>query len=58
MRQKALLGFMLAWGLLLVSGRLLAHHSAAGLLFEGGRGGDERECEGMADGESAPGAGV
>ena len=31
MRQKALLGFMLAWGLLLVSGRLLAHHSAAGL---------------------------
>lgn len=31
MRRKALLGFMLAWGLLVVSGRLMAHHSAAGL---------------------------
>ena len=31
MRQKALLGLMIACGLLVVSGRLLAHHSAAGL---------------------------
>ena len=31
MRRKALLGLMLACGLLALSGRLLAHHSAAGL---------------------------
>jgi hypothetical protein len=31
MRRKAILGFLLGWGLLVVSGRLLAHHSAAGL---------------------------
>ena len=31
MRRKLLLGLMVAGGLLVVSGRLLAHHSAAGL---------------------------
>ena len=31
MRQKTVLGLMIACGLLMVSGRLLAHHSAAGL---------------------------
>ena len=31
MSRKAFIGFVLAWGLLGVTGRLLAHHSAAGL---------------------------
>ena len=31
MRRKAILGILLVWGLVMVSGRLLAHHSAAGL---------------------------